>query len=93
MKLEALQADLDAYIGRGARNSISDRMKFKIVTSLTKNHLSIRQIESEIEDLQDNVAYFKKLDKISRHPIQKVAYSIASLNVHQSVEFLESSES
>jgi hypothetical protein len=92
VKLEALQADLDAYLGQGPRNSITDRMKFKILTSLTKNHPSIRQIESEIEDLKDNVSHFQKFEKISRHPIQTVAYSIASLNIHQSVEFLESSE-
>jgi hypothetical protein len=91
-QLADLQADLNAYLGRGARNAISDRMKFKILTSLTKNHLTVRQIESEIGDMIENVEYFQKFPKISRNPIHKVSYAIPSLNVRHSVAFLNSSQ-
>ena len=77
-QLADLQADLNAYLGRGSRNAISDRMKFKILTSLTKNHLTVRQIESEIGDMIENVEYFQKFPKISRNPIHKVSYAIPS---------------
>jgi hypothetical protein len=91
-ELENLKADLDSYAGRGQQNRISDKMKFKIVSSLTKNNMSIRQIESEIKDLMESIAYFKKFTMPSRHPIQTVAYSISSMNLHHSISFLESSK-
>jgi hypothetical protein len=92
-ELASLQADLDDFAGRGPHNTISDKMKLKIVSSLTQNHLSMRQIEAELKNLSHHIQYFQKYNMPSRRPIQAVAYSIASLNLQQSVSFLESSKS
>ena len=87
-----LQADLLNFAGRGGNNSISAQMKLKILGSLTKNSLSMRQIQFELDDLSNNIEYFKRFEMPSTSPIQSVAYSVASLNLQQSISFLESSE-
>ena len=87
-----LEADLKNFAGRGPNKCISDQMKVKIIGSLTKNSLSMRQIQLELNDLANNIEYFKKFDMPSTKPIQAVAYSVASLNLKQSIEFLESSQ-
>ena len=91
-EISKLKADLDEYAGRGSKNSITDKMKMKILGSLTKNNLSMRQIEAELKDLGDNMEYFKKFSMPSTRPIQSVAYSVAALNLQQSIAFLESSK-
>ena len=91
-ELAILRADLDNFAGRGPHKSISNRMKLKIVGSLTKNNLSMRQIENELKDLSGQIEYFKQFKMPSRKPIQSVAYSLATLNVQQSIAFLESAD-
>ena len=87
-----LQSDVLSFASRGLNNCISPQMKFKILGSLTKNSLSMRQIQFELDDLGNHVDYFKRFEMPSTTPIQSVAYSVASLNLQQSISFLESSE-
>ena len=90
-ELIVLKADLNRFGDRGPQKRISDALKLKIVSSLTKNALSMRQIEKELKDMGNHIEYFKKFDMPSVRPIQAVAYSLVTLNCKHAVSFLESS--
>ena len=90
-ELIVLKADLNRFGDRGPKKRISDALKLKIVSSLTKNALSMRQIEKELKDMGYHIEYFKKFDMPSVRPIQAVAYSLVTLNCKHAVSFLESS--
>jgi hypothetical protein len=67
-------------------------MKLKIIASLSDNSLTMRQIEKELTYMAEVIPSFAKHKIPSRNPIMKVAYSLAPLNVHQSISFLNAAK-
>ena len=59
---------------------------------MSKNRLSVRQIERELKDLAITIPYLQKYIAPSAYPIPKAGWTISCFNLHHSIMFMKSAE-
>ena len=92
-KISAMTAELDAFAARRPRNELSTTLISHLVGLTVEAHMSIRQCEAEFQILQESMPSLAKYTAPSRYPINKIHWTIASLNDHHAFAFMSKSSS
>ena len=91
LELNKLKGELSAFADRTLRREISPELMSFTVGQLVHCQMSVRQVKKTFDVLKESLPMFNKFEFPSRHPIQKMVWSLPVLNDRQSIEFLGNS--
>mgnify|MGYP000514100220 CR=1 FL=1 len=87
----AVVAQLDAFAKRHGHNELSPNMVYYIISNLVGNHMSVRQVEGTFQVMSSVLPMLKGYRFPSTGTVQKVIWSIPTLNDSHAVHYFNES--